>query len=44
VCHRMFPLRFSGGKASKTCGRECGTEFFKRNAEAKRQQREANKR
>ena len=42
VCHNLFPLRFSGGKAAKTCGRECGTEFFRRNAEAKRKQRESN--
>ena len=44
VCHQLFPLRFSGGKAAKTCGKICGTEFFKRNAAIKRQQREANKR
>jgi hypothetical protein len=42
VCHNLFPLRFSGGRAAKTCGKVCGTEFFKRNAAAKREQRAAN--
>jgi hypothetical protein len=42
ICGVEFGMKFSAGGLSKTCGKECGTEFFKRNAAAKRAQREAN--
>jgi hypothetical protein len=42
ICGVEFGMKFTSGKLSKTCGKACGTEFFMRNAAAKRAQREAN--
>jgi len=43
ICGVEFGMKFSAGGLSKTCGKACGTEFFKRNAAEKRAQREANR-
>lgn len=43
ICGVNFGMKFSAGKMAKTCGKECGTVYFMRNAEEKRRQREANK-
>jgi hypothetical protein len=43
ICGVNFGMKFSAGKMAKTCGKACGTEYFKRNAAEKRAQREANR-
>ena len=43
ICGVEFGMKFSAGGLSKTCGKACGTEYFMRNAAAKRAQREENK-
>lgn len=42
ICGVDFAMKFSAGGMAKTCGKTCGTEYFMRNAAAKRAQREAN--
>jgi len=42
ICGVEFGMKFSAGGMAKTCGKACGTEYFKRNAAEKRAQREAN--
>jgi hypothetical protein len=42
ICGVDFGMKFSARGMSKTCGKVCGTEYFIRNAAAKRAQRGAN--